>query len=209
MTAGSAGRSSARREEILNACEKLYATMNFREITLREIGEETTFTRPSIYNYFHTKEEIFLGLLKREYDLWVAALEEATGAQDHMTDEEIAACIAGTLAQRQLLLKLLSTNHFDLEEHCPVDALVDFKISYAKTLDAIAALLAKFRPDMDETAVQEFQFTFFPFLFGVYPYTTLTERQRVTMARAGVRFVYYSVYDMIHRAVIKMLPARK
>lgn len=205
---GSSERSSARREEILNACEKLYATMNFREITLREIGEATTFTRPSIYNYFHTKEEIFLGLLKREHDLWVAALEDAAGSREQMTDEEIAACIAGTLAQRQLLLKLLSTNHFDLEESCSVEALVDFKISYAKTLDAVAALLAKFRPDMDETAVQEFQFTFFPFLFGVYPYTTLTDRQKETMERAGVRFAYYSVYDMIHRAVTKMLPAR-
>ena len=182
--------------------------MNFREITLREIGEATTFTRPSIYNYFHTKEEIFLGLLKREYDLWVAALEDAAGSREQMTDEEIAACIAGTLAQRQLLLKLLSTNHFDLEESCSVEALVDFKISYAKTLDAVGALLAKFRPDMDETAVQEFQFTFFPFLFGVYPYTTLTDRQKETMERAGVRFAYYSVYDMIHRAVTKMLPAR-
>lgn len=205
---GSSKRSSARREEILNACEKLYATMSFREITLREIGEATTFTRPSIYNYFHTKEEIFLGLLKREYDLWVAALEDAAGSREQMTDEEIAACIAGTLAQRQLLLKLLSTNHFDLEESCSVEALVDFKISYAKTLDAVGALLAKFRPDMDETAVQEFQFTFFPFLFGVYPYTTLTDRQKETMERAGVRFAYYSVYDMIHRAVTKMLPAR-
>ena len=205
---GSSERSSARREEILNACEKLYATMNFREITLREIGGATTFTRPSIYNYFHTKEEIFLGLLKREYDLWVAALEDAAGSREQMTDEEIAACIAGTLAQRQLLLKLLSTNHFDLEESCSVEALVDFKISYAKTLDAVAALLAKFRPDMDEAAVQEFRFTFFPFLFGVYPYTTLTDRQKETMERAGGRFAYYSVYDMIHRAVTKMLPAR-
>ena len=147
-------------------------------------------------------------LLKREYDLWVAALEDAAGSREQKTDEEIAACIAGTLAQRQQLLKLLSTNHFDLEESCSVEALVDFKISYAKTLDAVAALLAKFRPDMDGTAVQEFQFTFFPFLFGVYPYTTLTDRQKETMERAGVRFAYYTVYDMIHRAVTKMLPAR-
>mgnify|MGYP000563818229 FL=1 len=99
---GSSERSSARREEILNACEKLYATMNFREITLREIGEATTFTRPSIYNYFHTKEEIFLGLLKREYDLWVAALEDAAGSREQMTDEEIAAGIAGTPAEAAL-----------------------------------------------------------------------------------------------------------
>ena len=208
MPKGSEELTRAREDEIISACAALYETMGFKDITLRDIGEKTSFTRTSIYNYFQTKEEIFLGLLKREYDLWVAALEDAAGSREQMTDEEIAACIAGTLAQRQLLLKLLSTNHFDLEESCSVEALVDFKISYAKTLDAVGALLAKFRPDMDETAVQEFQFTFFPFLFGVYPYTTLTDRQKETMERAGVRFAYYSVYDVIHRAVTKMLPAR-
>ncbi|MBQ7671297.1 MAG: TetR/AcrR family transcriptional regulator, partial [Clostridia bacterium] len=51
-----------REEEILNACEKLYERMNFKEITIKEIGAETSFSRPSIYNYFQTKEEIFLKL---------------------------------------------------------------------------------------------------------------------------------------------------
>ena len=44
--------------------------MSFREITLKEIGKITSFSRSSIYNYFETKEEIFLGLFQREYDRW-------------------------------------------------------------------------------------------------------------------------------------------
>ncbi len=59
-----------KREEIINACEQLYQTMSFREITLKEIGNLTSFSRPTIYNYFETKEEIFLGLFQREYDRW-------------------------------------------------------------------------------------------------------------------------------------------
>ena len=46
--------TTTRREEIVNACEKLYKTMSFREITLKEISEETSFSRPSIYDYFAT-----------------------------------------------------------------------------------------------------------------------------------------------------------
>ena len=64
--------SASRREEIVNACEKLYETVSFREITLKTISEETSFSRPSIYNYFSTKEEIFLALFAREYDRWIA-----------------------------------------------------------------------------------------------------------------------------------------
>ena len=45
---------SERREEIVNACEKLYRTMSFGEITLKHISSATSFSRPTIYNYFET-----------------------------------------------------------------------------------------------------------------------------------------------------------
>ena len=50
MPKGSEARTSARKEEIVSACASLYETMSFRDITLRDIGEKTSFTRTSIYN---------------------------------------------------------------------------------------------------------------------------------------------------------------
>lgn len=71
MPKGSETLTNARREEIIDACEKLYARLSFKEVTIKEIGKETTFTRTSIYNYFQTKEEIFLALITREFCLCV------------------------------------------------------------------------------------------------------------------------------------------
>ena len=71
-----------RREEIVDACEQLYQTMNFKDITLKEIGNVTSFSRPTIYNYFHTKEEIFLALYEREYDRWNADLEKILNSEN-------------------------------------------------------------------------------------------------------------------------------
>lgn len=65
-----------RREEIINACEELYKKENFKDITLKQIGEKTTFSRTSIYNYFQTKEEIFLALFQREYEKWIEDLNK-------------------------------------------------------------------------------------------------------------------------------------
>lgn len=76
MPKGSPELTNARREEIIDACEELYKTMSFKEITIKEIGNVTSFTRTSIYNYFQTKEEIFLSLLKREYELWISYLKK-------------------------------------------------------------------------------------------------------------------------------------
>ena len=64
MPKGSEELTNARREEIVRACAALYETMGFKEITIRDIGEKTSVTRTSIYNYFQTKEEIFLALLQ-------------------------------------------------------------------------------------------------------------------------------------------------
>ena len=60
MPRGSEELTNARKAEIVNACAVLYETRSFKEITLKEIGEKTSFTRTSIYNYFQTKEEIWL-----------------------------------------------------------------------------------------------------------------------------------------------------
>ena len=70
MPRGSEELTNARKEEIINACASLYETMSFRDITIRDIGEKTSFARTSIYNYFQTREEIFLALLKREHEMW-------------------------------------------------------------------------------------------------------------------------------------------
>ena len=57
MPKGSPELTNARKEEIINACEKLYKTLSFKEITLKEISTETSFTRTSIYNYFRRKRK--------------------------------------------------------------------------------------------------------------------------------------------------------
>ena len=205
MPAASVERTNARREEIINACEKLYQTMSFKEITLKEIGKETSFSRTSIYNYFETKEEIFLALLKREYDLWISQLNGTIESHLSMTNEEIADVFAKTLDERRQLLKIMSMNHYDLEENCRMEMLVDFKISYGNAMKTVIRLLEKFRTDMDEKKREEFVYSFFPFMFGIYPYTVVTDKQKEAMEKAEVNYIYSSVYDLTFSAVKRML----
>lgn len=205
MPAGSIERTNARKEEIINACEKLYQTMSFKDITLKEIGKETSFSRTSIYNYYQTKEEIFLALLKREYDSWITQLNDVTESKDTMSDDEIADVLARTLDEHRQLLKIMSMNHYDLEENSRMEQLVEFKVSYGNALKAVMAMLVKFRKDMDIEKRQEFVYSFFPFMFGIYPYTVVTEKQKEAMKLAGVDYTYSSLYDLTFVAAKRML----
>ena len=209
MPKGSVELANARREEILSACEKLYQTMSFKEITLKDIAGATSFTRTSIYNYFQTKEEIFLALMQKEYELWVAELDAMASAYTAMSVESFSSMLAHSLEKRSMLLKLLSMNHFDMEENSRAECLVDFKRAYGASIDAVRRCLVKFFPGMDAKARQDFLYAFLPFLYGIYPYTTVSAKQRQAMADAGLDFVYMSVYDLAYNSIRTLLGSEK
>ena len=194
-----------KREEIINACEKLYQTMSFREITLKEIGSITSFSRPTIYNYFETKEEIFLGLFQREYDRWNEDLNDILSGNERLTKKELADRIANSLAGREQLLKLLSMNNYDMEANSRQELLTAFKQSYGRAMHLMCILLEKFCPDMSVTDIQNFLYTFFPFMFGIYPYTAVTEKQKTAMKEAGINYVYQTVYELAYSCLIRLL----
>ena len=195
----------ARREEIIDACARLYETMSFKEITLKEIGKATTFNRTSIYNYFDTKEEIFLALMQQEYEGWTAELDELLASRESLTNRELAEALAGSLAKRERLLKLLAMNHFDMEENSRPESLVDFKRAYGSSLQAVDRCLIKFRPDMSERERQDFLYAFFPFMYGLYPYAVVTDKQAAAMEEAKVGFVYHTVYELGLNCLLKLL----
>ena len=194
-----------KREEIINACEQLYQTMSFREITLKEIGSITSFSRPTIYNYFETKEEIFLSLFKREYDLWNEQLTAILDQNERLTKAQLADQIAESLSERQQLLKLLSMNNYDMEANSRAEFLTMFKESYGGSLRRIQMLLEKFCPEMSAGDIQNFIYIFFPFMFGIYPYTSVTDKQKAAMKDAGIDYVYQTVYQLSYKGLIRLL----
>ncbi|MBQ2311540.1 MAG: TetR family transcriptional regulator [Firmicutes bacterium] len=205
MIKGTPELIARRREEIINACEQLYRTMSFREITLKEIGNITSFSRPTIYNYFQTKEEIFLALFQREYDRWNADLETILNGNERLTKAELSEKIAASLSGREQLLKLLSMNNYDMEANSRQELLNSFKQSYGRSMRLMQMLLKKFCTDMDDTEVKNFIYTFFPFMFGIYPYTSVTEKQRTAMKDAGIDYIYQTVYELTYSCLIRLL----
>lgn len=206
MPKGSETLTNARRNEIIEACAKLYQTMRFKEITIKEIGSATSFTRTSIYNYFQTKEEIFLALLEQEYELWIAELQSIMDENESLDRESFADKIAGSLNHRRQLLKIMSMNMYDIEENSRMERLVEFKTAYGKSLQIFADLLAKFFPAMGGKERQNFIYCFFPFVYGIYPYTVVTDKQREAMKEAGVDYTYLSIYEITWNCLIRLLP---
>ena len=71
-----------RQQEIIRACEELYETMEYEDISIKEIAKSTSICRSNIYNYYQTKDEIFLDILERYY------LSLMVDIKDRMAGEE-------------------------------------------------------------------------------------------------------------------------
>ncbi len=205
MPKGSPERKQARREEIISACAALYKTMSFKEITIKDIASFTSFTRPSIYNYYQTKEEIFLALLQQEYEMWTKDLDALIPSGQGDPRLELADRIAHTLADREQLLKLLSTNLYEMEQNSRMELLVEFKTAYKASILAVKNSLGRFCPEMQEGEREDFIYSFFPFVYGIYPYTAVSDRQRQAMDEAGIEYRYMSIYEIAFLGIKKLL----
>lgn len=206
MIKGTTELIAGRREEIINACEELYKTRSFKEITLKDIGNAVPFSRPTIYNYFQTKEEIFLALFEREYERWN---EELTGILNCAGEVNLTEAIAGSLAKRGQLLKLLSMNNYDMEASSRKENLVSFKKAYGRSMELVSELLRKYRPEMGESERAGFIYMFFPFMFGIYPYTAVTNKQKTAMEDAGIDYVYQSAYELTRSFLNRLLSEKE
>lgn len=204
MPKGSEKLTEARKEEIVNACEHLYKTMSFKDITIKEIGAYTSFTRTSIYNYFQTKEEIFLALLQREYEKLIGSLNDLIAKNDSLSHEEFASSLARIFEERRLLLKLMTMNNFDMEQNSRLERLAEFKQAYGNSIRTLDKCFAKFT-DFTATEREEILYILLPFVYGIYPYAEVTEKQRIAMAQSNVPFIYHSIYDLVYNCLNNLL----
>ena len=44
-----------------------------------------------------------------------------------------------------------------------------------------------------------------PFIYGIYPYTSVTEKQKAAMEQAEIPYVYQSAYDLTCTCLKKLL----
>ena len=86
-----------------------------------------------------------------------------------------------------------------------MEALADFKSAYGNSIKAVKKCLDKFSTTMSEKEKNEFIFSFFPFMYGIYPYTFVTDKQKEAMEKANVPFEYLTIYEIAYKGILKLL----
>lgn len=193
-----------RREEIIDACEKLYKEVGLKSVNIKLIGENISCSRTSIYNYFETKEEIFLALVEREYLIWNKDLKKFYEKDNKVTLDEFINNIVSSLSKRKILLKLISMNMYEMEENSSYESVKSYKTAYTESVNLFKNCLIKLLNFNEEEATNKV-FTFFPFMIGIYPYSAVTKKQKKALTELDFKYNYYNIEDLIKMGLKNIL----
>lgn len=85
-------RKEDKRRQILQAARKVFARMGYKAVTMKDVVEESGFSRGGVYLYFGSTEEMLLGILN-----------EIDERDEQFFEQAIAACGSAWPAIEQLL----------------------------------------------------------------------------------------------------------
>ena len=81
------------RKRLLSGATALFASKGYAATTVREIVERAGVTKPVLYYYFHSKEGIYLDLMREPFGRFSAEVEETLHAAGSARDRLFGLCL--------------------------------------------------------------------------------------------------------------------
>lgn len=135
-----------RQDEIINACYSLYSSGKYDDITFGKISEMTSISRPSIYNYYITREEILLDVLEKEYFKWYKNFKNNFDENTRLNKKDLSDLLANSFDGFDIFLKLLSIQYSIIEKNCSFEKLTQFKMNTQTIFNSLESIVGKTFP---------------------------------------------------------------
>lgn len=182
----------------MKACRELFDEGGYDAVSFRTIGEKTSFSRPSIYNYYGTKEEVFLDLISQEYAGWREGIEAIRENGTPKTREEYASATTDCLRSHDRLTRLMSIHYTAISHNCSLDRLKAFQKTIQPFFDSFASLLHDTFPDSPQEKQDQFRVLYFSLISGLYPLTHLTDNQKAAMKYSAPAYDAPDFFDILY-----------
>ncbi len=127
IRARSATEKRQRRNDILQAAERLWAGTSYTDLSMNDVAREARLAKGTLYLYFGTKEELFLELLAGHLRAWTERMEAALRREQPATLAQLADVLVAVSADNGPLRRLLVLYSTVLERQVHPDRLRDLQ----------------------------------------------------------------------------------
>lgn len=124
----SADQKSERRQDIVQSAWRMFqgADTAYDDVMIADIARNIHLAKGTVYQYFTTKEALYLAVLEQQLELWFDDLDAALARPRH-TAKSLSRAIAASLADRPAMLRLLGMMHPALEPKSDYAAVLAMK----------------------------------------------------------------------------------
>jgi AcrR family transcriptional regulator len=122
-----------RRNLILDAAIRLFATKHFNQVGMRDIASGVGISAASIYRYFSDRDDLFLEALVRESHALEEFLRDLKERGADFSIEETASSFIGYLLEHESFFQMMT--HFMIDGGIRPDAIERFNATESQLLD--------------------------------------------------------------------------
>jgi AcrR family transcriptional regulator len=147
---------AVRRQAILDTAAAMLQEMPVADVSLNELSRRVGLAKSNVLRYFDSREAVLLELLAISFRECLAQLAaELPSAVRRRAAfarraEQLAAAIAGSLAERPVLCDLMSTQAAVLEHNVSVEAIIRHKLGALADAEVFAGLVRDALPELSE-----------------------------------------------------------
>lgn len=175
-------------QEIVDAASAIFNSSGYEGVTFTAISEYTDFTRPNIYKYFKTKDEILLIIIKDDFKSFVTSLVKSFKINKLYTIQEISGIWTDRLIEHKRLLDFYSLLSVFIEKNVSVEALSRFKKEMTELQSSLINLISQLFPKANNESITNFFFLQLTLAFGLYPTCQMNDLQVEALKLAGLDY---------------------
>jgi len=202
-------------QEIVNAASIIYNSVGYEGLSFSAISEYTKFTRPNIYKYFKTKEEILLLIMIKDFKSWILTLSKSFKINKLYSIYEIGEIWTDTILEHERLIELYAILFTTIEKNVSVEALAEFEKESIVIHSTLFDLVSQLFQNASTDSIMNFMYSAFTLAFGLYPMCKLSELQIEALKLAGSNYtapdfkktymasLYHLMYCLEHSIKIK------
>ncbi len=157
-----------RMNEIVGVAIKIYEENGLGKINFLAISKHTQFTRPAIYKYFKTKEELILKMIvfyAKKVSMYV---EEHIGKLQNNETSDVADVFTDAFCQVPEFMDLYTILFSKIKKNVSGEALVQFKKEINDIKNELQKIIKKIYIHKTDEDVQSFVVFYLAFASGLY-----------------------------------------
>jgi len=130
--------TAVKKDEIIDGIEKALQSKSYDKLTIDDIAKEAEYSKKTIYSYFRSKNEIYLELLIRKFNLLNDALQNAIANSDQKGVEKI---------------KVLANAYYQFSKEFPeyMQAIINFETKQVADAPEEDKLKERFNQDTEKS----------------------------------------------------------